>query len=178
MPEVQIRPAVATDLPTLMKMDHSCTSDYVWQMDPILSEGQSGATFREIRLPRSVTVTYPRPVESLADEWNRRAGILVAVIGSELGGYLRLSDQVLPKSAWIMDLAVETRLRRSGIGLALVLAAQKWAKERGDRQIMMEMTSKNYAAIRLSQKLGFEFCGYNDHYYLTQDIALFFGRAL
>jgi len=40
------------------------------------------------------------------------------------------------------------------------------------------MTSKNYAAIRLSQKLGFEFCGYNDHYYLTQDIALFFGRAL
>ena len=147
-------------------------------MDPILSEGQSGATFREIRLPRSVTVTYPRRVESLADEWNRRAGILVAVIGSELGGYLRLSDQVLPKSAWIMDLAVETRLRRSGIGLALVLAAQKWAKERGDRQIMIEMTSKNYAAIRLSQKLGFEFCGYNDHYYLTQDIALFFGRAL
>ncbi len=178
MPEVQVRPAVATDLPILMKMDHSCSSDYVWQMDPILVEGQAGATFREIRLPRSVTVAYPRPVESLADEWSRRAGILVAGVGSGLGGYLRLSDQVIPKLAWIMDLAVEPRLRRSGIGSALVLAAQAWAKERGDRQIILEMTSKNCAAIRLAQKLGYEFCGYNDHYYLTQDIALFFGRAL
>jgi ribosomal protein S18 acetylase RimI-like enzyme len=178
MPEVQIRPAVATDLPSLMKIDHSCTSDYVWQMDTVLAEGQAGATFREIRLPRSVTVPYPRPVESLADGWSRRAGILVAGIGSGLGGYLRLSDQVIQKVAWIMDLAVEPRLRRSGVASTLILAAQKWAKERGDRQIIMEMTSKNCAAIRLAQKLGYEFCGYNDHYYIMQDIALFFGRAL
>jgi ribosomal protein S18 acetylase RimI-like enzyme len=178
MPEIQIRPAVATDLTILMKIDHSCTSDYVWQMDTALTEGQVGATFREIRLPRSVMVTYPRQVETLADEWSRRAGILVAGTGSGLGGYLRLSDQVVPKVSWIMDLAVEPRLRRSGVASTLVLAAQKWAKERGDRQIVMEMTSKNCAAIRLAQKLGFEFCGYNDHYYQTQDIALFFGRAL
>jgi ribosomal protein S18 acetylase RimI-like enzyme len=178
MPEVQIRPAVATDLPILMKIDHSCSSDYVWQMDTIPTEGQAGATFREIRLPRSVTVAYPRPVENLADEWSRRAGILVAGVGSGLGGYLRLSDQVNPKLAWIMDLVVEPRLRRSGVASALVLAAQAWARDRGDRQIIMEMTSKNCAAIRLAQKLGYEFCGYNDHYYLTQDIALFFGRAL
>jgi ribosomal protein S18 acetylase RimI-like enzyme len=178
MPEVQIRPAVATDLPSLIKIDHTCTSDYVWQMDTVLSEGQAGATFREIRLPRSVMIAYPRQVENLADEWSRRAGILVAGIGSGLGGYLRLSDQVVPKVAWIMDIAVEPRLRRSGVASALILAAQAWARERGDRQIIMEMTSKNCAAIRLAQKLGFEFCGYNDHYYLTQDIALFFGRAL
>jgi ribosomal protein S18 acetylase RimI-like enzyme len=178
MPEVQIRPAVATDLPVLMKIDHSCSSDYVWQMDTILTEGQAGATFREIRMPRSVTVAYPRPVESLADEWSRRAGILVAGVESGLGGYLRLSDQVIQKVAWIMDIAVEPRLRRSGVASALILAAQAWARDRGDRQIILEMTSKNCAAIRLAQKLGFEFCGYNDHYYLTQDIALFFGRAL
>jgi ribosomal protein S18 acetylase RimI-like enzyme len=179
MPEVQIRPAVATNLPVLMKIDHSCTSEYVWQMDTVLAEGQAGATFREIRLPRSVTIAYPRPVESLADEWSRRAGILVAVTGSkQLGGYLRLSDHVIPHLAWVTDIVVEPRLRRSGVGSALVLAAQAWAKERGDRQIVMEMTTKNCAAIRLAQKLGYEFCGYNDHYYLTQDIALFFGRAL
>jgi RimJ/RimL family protein N-acetyltransferase len=40
------------------------------------------------------------------------------------------------------------------------------------------MLSKNNAAIRLAQKLGYEFCGYNDHYYETQDIAIFFGRTL
>jgi hypothetical protein len=30
----------------------------------------------------------------------------------------------------------------------------------------------------LARKLGYEFCGYNDLYYETQDIALFFGRSI
>jgi RimJ/RimL family protein N-acetyltransferase len=43
---------------------------------------------------------------------------------------------------------------------------------------MIEMQSKNHPAIRLAQKHGYEFCGYNDHYYLTQDVALFFAKVL
>jgi ribosomal protein S18 acetylase RimI-like enzyme len=178
MPQVQIRPAVATDLPTLMEMDHSCASEYVWQMDLAQGEGQAGAAFREIRLPRSIQVAYPRPVARLADEWSRRAGLLVAATGAGLAGYVRLTEKVVPQTAWIADLAVAPRLRRQGVGAALVLAAQAWAVERGSRQVVMETTSTNIAGIRLAQKLGYEFCGYNDHYYLTQDIALFFGRAL
>jgi RimJ/RimL family protein N-acetyltransferase len=40
------------------------------------------------------------------------------------------------------------------------------------------MQSKNQAYIRLAQKFGYDFCGYNDQYYPTQDVALFFGRAV
>jgi len=43
---------------------------------------------------------------------------------------------------------------------------------------LLEMSSKNNPAIRFAQKLGYEFCGYNDQYYETQDIALFFGRYI
>ena len=60
MPEVQIRLAVVTDLPVLMAIDHSCQTDYVWQMDIQNEQGQVGAIFREIRLPHAVTVPYPR----------------------------------------------------------------------------------------------------------------------
>jgi ribosomal protein S18 acetylase RimI-like enzyme len=178
MPEVRIRPAVATDLPVLMAINHSCTSEYVWQMDVQREEGQVGAIFREIRLPRSVVVPYPRSVATLADEWSRRTGMLVAVLGDEQVGYLRLTDKVIPQTAWITDLVVAPGVRRKGIATALILAAQSWAVQRKNRRAIMEMASKNCAAIRLAQKLGYEFCGYNDHYYLTQDIALFFGRAL
>jgi RimJ/RimL family protein N-acetyltransferase len=38
--------------------------------------------------------------------------------------------------------------------------------------------SKNVPAIRLAQKSGFEFCGYNDQYYLNKDVALFFAKVL
>jgi len=178
MPEVRIRPAVATDLPVLMAIDHSCTSEYVWQMDVQREEGQVGAIFREIRLPRAVVVHYPRPVETLADEWSRRTTMLVAVLGEAQVGYLRLTDKVIPQTAWITDLAVALAARRKGIATALILAAQAWAVQRKNRRAVLEMASKNCAAIRLAQKLGYEFCGYNDLYYLNQDIALFFGRAL
>jgi len=178
MPEVQIRPAVATDLPVLIAIDHTCTSEYVWQMELQREGGQISVVFREIHLPRSVTVLYPRPVSVLADEWSRRAGMLVAVFGGQIAGYLRLTDSVVPQTVWIVDLAVAPRLRRQGIAMALISAAQSWAVQRRSRRIVIEMSSKNYAAIRLAQKLGFEFCGYNDHYYETQDVALFFGKNL
>ena len=50
--------------------------------------------------------------------------------------------------------------------------------ERKNHRAMLEMPSKNNPAMRLAQKLGYEFCGYNDQYYETQDIALFFGRSI
>ena len=178
MPEVQIRPAIAADLSPLQAIDHSCQTDYVWQMDVQHEDGQLGAIFREIRLPRSVSVSYPRSINLLSETWNRRSGILVAAIGEQAVGYARTNDVILPHTAWLVDLVVAPRFRRKGVGSALVLAVQSWAAERKDRRILLEMQSKNSPAIRLAQKLGYEFCGYNDQYYEKQDIALFFGRSI
>jgi ribosomal protein S18 acetylase RimI-like enzyme len=44
--------------------------------------------------------------------------------------------------------------------------------------MVLEMQPKNYPAIQLAQKLGFDFCGYNDRYYANRDIALFFAKGL
>jgi len=178
MPEIQIRPAVAADFPRLMGFDHSCSSDYVWQLDLQKGGGQTMATFREVRLPRSIQVPYPRDVFALADAWERQPGILLAVLRNQPVGYLHVLEQRTSALAWVVDLAVSVEMRRHGVASALILAAQDWALERGHQRIILEMSSKNYPAVRLAQKLGYEFCGYNDHYYATQDIALFFGRAL
>jgi ribosomal protein S18 acetylase RimI-like enzyme len=161
-----------------MAIDHSCQTDYVWQMDVQHEDGQVGAIFREIRLPHSVSVSYPRSVSALSESWSRRSGILVAVIGGQVVGYIRTNDALLPRTAWLMDVVVAPRFRLQGVASALVLAAQSWAVQRKDLRAMLEMPSKNNPAIRLAQKLGYEFCGYNDHYYETQDIALFFGRSI
>jgi ribosomal protein S18 acetylase RimI-like enzyme len=78
----------------------------------------------------------------------------------------------------ITDLVVAEGVRRRGAASALLTAIQAWALERSARRIVLEAQSKNYPCIRLAQKFGYEFCGYNDQYYSTQDVALFFGRAL
>ena len=178
MPDVEIRRAVATDIPILMAIDHTCQTDYVWQMDVDREAGQIGAIFREIRLPRSVKVPYPRQLTNLPDTWNRRSGMLVGVIGGEVIGYIRMSDMMVPHIAWLTDIVVSPSFRRQGVGMALILAAQSWAVGRKNNRAWLEMPSKNNPMVCLARKLGYEFCGYNDLYYETQDIALFFGRSI
>lgn len=178
MLDIHIRPAVATDLPRLMGMVHSSASDYVWQLDLRKENGQVMAGFREVRLPRPVAVTYPHNPFALADEWMQRTATLIALQQDFPLGYVCLLEHSQATTAWITDLVVDAESRRQGVGSALLDAAQAWASERSDRDIFMEMSSKNHPAIRLALKFGFEFCGYNDRYYVTQDVALFFGRSL
>ncbi|HJS17153.1 MAG TPA: GNAT family N-acetyltransferase [Anaerolineales bacterium] len=178
MPSYEIRPATPNDLPRLMAMDHSCLSDYVWQLELRRDTGQISSSFREVRLPRSVVVTYPRDPMSLTQEWTHRDGILVALVESIPSGYTAVVEERSSTAARITDIVVSRERRRQGVGSALLTAVQTWALERGLHRLILEMQSKNQPYIRLAQKFGYEFCGYNDQYYPTQDVALFFGRAL
>ncbi|GER80216.1 MAG: hypothetical protein JETCAE02_26590 [Anaerolineaceae bacterium] len=174
---LEIRPAIAADLARLMGMNHTVSSDYVWQLDLRRESGQVSVSLREVRLPRPVTVAYPRNPFALADEWTRKAAVLVAVDQIPLG-YVCISEQGAATVAWATDLVVAPEQRRRGLGSLLLGAAEDWAVQRGCGQFMFEVQAKNQPAIRLAQKTGLEFCGYNDHYYANQDVALFFGRTL
>lgn len=178
MPEIQIRPAIAADIPALVAIDHTYTTELVWQMEIQSEDNQVNISFREIHLPRSVRVEYPRPLDRLGDEWTQRAGILVALLESEVVGYASMMLNIAPVTTWLTDLAVKRRVRRQGIGSALVLAAREWAEHHASRRIVLEMQPKNVAYLRLAQKLGFDFCGYNDRYYANHDIGLFFARSV
>jgi GNAT superfamily N-acetyltransferase len=169
---------VATDLSRLIGLDHTNTSDYVWQLDLRKENGQILAGFREVRLPRPIGVNYPRAPSALADDWAKRSITFLALVGEMPVGYASLLEHSHATTAWVTDLVVDKGSRRRGVGSALLNAAQDWASSRSDKAIFLEMTSKNYPAIRLALKFGYEFCGYNDHYYVTQDVALFFGRSL
>ena len=178
MPHFEIRPASASDIPRLTVLDHSCLSDYVWQLELRREAGQVAANFREVRLPRSIEVKYPRSPSTLADEWMRRDVAMVALDEGNPIGYLCATVEYASTVAWVTDLVVSPLQRRKGAASALLTATQTWASERKIRRLILEMQSKNQAYIRLAQKFGYEFCGYNDQYYLTQDVALFFGRTI
>ena len=178
MAPFEIRLLSVADIPRLVVLDHSCQSDYVWQLELRREAGQSTASFREVRLPRSIDVKYPRNPSTLADEWTRRDLALAALDEGNPIGYLCASVEYASAVGWVTDLVVSPLQRRKGAASALLTAAQSWASERGIRRLILEMQSKNQAYIRLAQKFGYEFCGYNDQYYLTQDVTLFFGRTI
>lgn len=184
MPEIEIRPPTSEDIPKLLEIDHDYVSDHVWQMEVHHEVGQKPSDlrveiiFRQLKLPRSVQVEYPRRVAGLANDWKERSCLLVAALRGEVVGYASMSLNIAPYTSWMTDLAITRKVRHQGIGSALILAGQDWARHKRCARMVIEMQPKNYPAICLAQKLGYDLCGYNDHYFPNQDIALFFSKNL
>jgi ribosomal protein S18 acetylase RimI-like enzyme len=177
MSEFEIRNTVSTDLARLSALDHSIETDYVWQLDLRRDPGQVDAILREVRLPRTIRLEHPRLAKDLPDTWHLRP-MLSAMLGMEAVGYIRLTDEFVPHAVWITDVVVGRPLRRQGLARKLISAAESWGLQRDLHRAIVEVQSKNAPAIRMVQKLGFEFCGYNDQYFSTRDVALFFARSL
>ena len=184
MPEIEIRPPTSAEVPKMIGIEHDYVSDHVWQMEVQHESGQKpsdlrvGITFRQLKLPRSVRVEYPRIPSRLANDWKERSCLLVALLKGEVVGYTSISLNNASRSSWMTDLVIMRRMRRKGIGSALILAGQDWAREKRCLRMVMEIQPKNYPAICLAQKLGYDLCGYNDHYFPNHDIALFFSKSL
>ena len=107
----------------------------------------------------------------------------IVAVGNEakamLGRTHRDLETIRPlQDGVIADFAVDRLARRRGVGTALLGSARDWATRSGLQRLIIETQSKNFPAIRFCQHNGFTYCGYNDQYYVSQDIALFFGMKL
>ena len=177
MAEFEIRNTVSTDLARLAALDHTIDTNYVWQLDLHRDIGQVQVSLREVRLPRTIRLDHPRTAAELPDTWHLRP-MLSAMLGMEAIAYVRFSDVMVPHAVWITDVIVGKPMRGQGLARKLIGAAEAWGMQRGMRKAIIEVQSKNAPAVRMIQKLGFEFSGYNDQYYPSRDVALFFARSI
>ncbi len=175
---MQVRPARPKDLQACAALDHSYTTDHVWQMETREEGGVLTVHFRVARLPREMRVDYPRQGEDLLAGWRRCDDFLVATDEGRICGYVALTARPEHGIAHVSDLVVDRAERRRGVGTALLWAAAQWGHERDLARLVVEMQTKNYPAIRFCQSRGLTFCGYTDHYWPCRDIALFFGESL
>jgi len=179
MPEIQIRPVKENEINVITAFEHDYSSDYVWQMDIQQEEEKEiRIYFRQIRLPRTVKVNYPRHFKNLKKDWKSKPGILVACLNDQVIGYICLVYGNVPGTVWATDLVVKQSMRRQGVASALILASQAWTRQHEAFCLILEMQSKNHPAISLARKMGYDFCGYNDRYFLNGDIALFYSKTV
>jgi len=178
MLSIQIRPTLSADIALLAALEHSTSSDSVWQLELRRETGAVSASFREARLPRPTNVQFPHDPQNLLAHWMNYAVMYTALADERPVGYLCAAEREPASTLWISALVVALPRRRQGIGGALLEAAQNWAQQNQHRRLMLEAQSKNIAMIRLALKFGCEFCGYNDQDYSTQDIALYFAKRL
>lgn len=179
MPQIEIRPSLASDLETLLSLERDYTTRFVRQID-IESDEEETLTInlRRVRLPRPTRVDYPRNRQMLLDEWSRCDGLLVAELEAQIVGYISFALHKSPSTIWISDLVVRRAVRRQGIARALVIATEEWALAKEQKRMVLEIQTRNDPAIQMARKFGFDFCGFQEAYYPNGDVALFFAKTI
>jgi ribosomal protein S18 acetylase RimI-like enzyme len=176
MPEIDIRPVVPADVENLSVFEHGYHSVYVWQMGMELSTDAMKTDFHRIRLPRQVFVPYPRGRDEIFQDLSSAEAFLTAILDHRPVGYIKVQADSATKIARVSDLVVSAPFRRQGIASGLLFAAMDLVSHRNFYALILEMQSKNDPAIAMAAKLGFKFCGFKDHYFPNNDLALFFSR--
>jgi len=176
MPEIDIRPANKNDVDSLSAFEHGYYCEYVWQMSLDLDEDKTHTEFRRIRLPRRVMVPYPRKRDEIFGDMDAVEAFLVAILDGRSVGYIKIQAEKDSQTARVSDLVVSAPLRRQGIGSGLLLAGIDLISHRNFQMLVLEMQSKNDPAIKMAAKLGFNFCGFRDHFFSNRELALFFSR--
>jgi len=99
------------------------------------------------------------------------ATLLVADVEGELVGRLSLMRDPHPASSHVADLGVMVAAghRRSGIGTALMEAAEAWAARAGVTKLELHVFPHNRPAITLYEKLGYEREGLRRQHYARSD---------
>ncbi len=175
-----IRDGVESDLTSCLALDHSYATEYVWQMNVHEETGQWDISFKTERLPRLMEVVYPFDERRLRLSLPKDQCFLVATSRErpEVLGYLAMRSDPIYQIARVMDLVISRPYRQHRIATRLLTVARQWAREHGLVQLTMEIQTKNYPAIVFCQQRGLVFCGFNDQYFPSQDIAVFFSQTL
>jgi ribosomal protein S18 acetylase RimI-like enzyme len=176
MPEISIRSIKPDDIESLNAFEHGYYSEYAWQMNLDLDAQDYKAEFRRVRLPRRVMVSYPRKREEIFSDLDRVEAFLVAELSGRSVGYIKVIAQPKENTLRVADLVVSGPMRRQGIASGLLVAVMNLASNRDYHNLVLEMQSKNEPAIAMAGKLGFNFCGFRDHYFSNQELAMFFSR--
>jgi RimJ/RimL family protein N-acetyltransferase len=89
----------------------------------------------------------------------------------ELVGRLSVMRDPHPACRHVADLGlmVAARHRRRGIGTALMVGAEQWAREAGVRKLELHVFPHNEAAIALYEKIGYEREGLRKGHYARAD---------
>ncbi len=175
-----IRDGLESDIPTCLQLDHHYQTDLVWQMTIDEKPGQWQIGFLNQHLPRTLETEYKSSEERLRLALPVDQCFLVAVTRdtNEPLGYLSMRNEPVFGIARIHDLVVSLPFRRQRIGTRLLTIARQWAHEHNLNRLVMEAATQNFPGILFAQQSGFSFCGYNDHYFPNEDIAVFFSQSL
>jgi [ribosomal protein S18]-alanine N-acetyltransferase len=148
----------------------------------------SGIVVREAR-PRDLDAIARLENESFeTDRVSRRSlreflraahrPVIAAIIDDELAGYALVSLRKTSRALRIYSIAVDARFARRGVGRALVMACEAYARRHRRAALTLEVRYDNASAIALYESSGFRQFGEHARYYADGAAALRYEKSL
>jgi ribosomal protein S18 acetylase RimI-like enzyme len=175
---MNVRPALFADLDRCQRLDGGYSTAYVWQLDETVEPEQIAVVFRRTRVPRTVQVPYPRPLDDLFEDWRRRECLLVAEDAGSVAGFLDMVVDPERWQGWVQHLLIHRPFRRQGVANLLLDAAERWARGSELTSINITVQPKNDPGISLLLKRGYGFRGFTDRYFGNNDAGLIYTMSL
>ncbi|MEM2924811.1 MAG: ribosomal protein S18-alanine N-acetyltransferase [Methanocellales archaeon] len=114
---------------------------------------------------------YPWAKADFAYYYLSADGFFVAVMNNFIVGFI-VAEIPFPSTGHILNLAVDPKYRRLGIGSSLVNHVTKWFKGKGVKKMWLEVRVSNIGARAFYKKLGFKEERILRNYYYTEDAIL------
>ena len=127
--------------------------------------------------------SFPHPWSRIQFRLSYRinpCGFLVAVGNGKVVGYVivemakRIEPQELQlrRCVHLLNIAVDPRLRRKGVGKALMEAITVRVREEGVKNIWLEVRASNSTARNFYSRIGFQEKGRKPRYYMSEDAVV------
>lgn len=175
---MRIRSAREEDWKACLELEISYETESAWQMEGLRDDGEWGARFREVRLPRKQRITPFISPEARVKGWARGDAFWVATDQRKILGYLTLVLAAERGEARITDMVVGEAYRRRGVATDLLNHVLEWCLRKDVEHVILECPLKAQPAIGFAMKHRFVFCGFQDAYWPGQEVALFFRKRV
>jgi [ribosomal protein S18]-alanine N-acetyltransferase len=146
---VILRSAIPADLPQVQRLEASLFGELAWSEHALAAE---------------------------LDQTTGDRLFLLAVHDDACIGYAIVV--LLGSGADLLRIAVAAPAQRQGVATALLDAAITWSRERGAREVTLEVAETNAPAIALYSGAGFARIAVRDRYYASGDGAVVMGLSL
>lgn len=178
------------DLLALDQIDPNFSSDSYLDVETAERAGVLNFTFTErpFATPFVKEQGYRYDTEQLEMtryrlEQSKNALVMVAEHEGRLVAILEVEAETWRNTALVWALFVDKAWRGQGVGAKLLREAEKWAKRKRFRAMVLETQTNNMPAIRFYQKHGYAIAGFDRYFYSNRDVenkevALFMYKVL
>jgi ribosomal protein S18 acetylase RimI-like enzyme len=167
---MKIQQIFPKDYPENKKIQFKYESNYYYDIVEKEKENGTGWTFDLIKTPfKNKFVKNLK--ESLFDEYKENTEYFVLKNDREIEvGQLSVGHQKFNNRARIWDIYIDKSFQNQGMGTKLIQFAEDLARKWNCRNIVLEVQSSNYNAIKFYEKNGFSISGFDLNFYSNTDV--------